>query len=63
MRVLLADDHGIVRRGMKALLDLGPGVQIAGEAADGSECLRLCETLEPASPSWTSRCPAATVSR
>jgi two-component system, NarL family, response regulator NreC len=47
MRVLLADDHGIVRRGMKALLELEPGVEIVGEAADGSECLRLCETLEP----------------
>jgi two-component system, NarL family, response regulator NreC len=47
MRVLLADDHGIVRRGMKALLELEAGVEIVGEAADGSECLRLCETLEP----------------
>jgi DNA-binding NarL/FixJ family response regulator len=47
MRVLLADDHGIVRRGMKALLELEPGVEIVGEAADGSECLRLCEALEP----------------
>jgi DNA-binding NarL/FixJ family response regulator len=47
MRVLLADDHGIVRRGMKALLELEPGVEIAGEAADGPETLRLCETLRP----------------
>jgi DNA-binding NarL/FixJ family response regulator len=45
--VLLADDHGIVRRGMKALLDLEPGLEIVGEAAEGIECLRLCETLEP----------------
>jgi DNA-binding NarL/FixJ family response regulator len=47
MRVLLADDHGIVRRGMKALLELEPGVEIAGEAADGPETLRLCESLRP----------------
>jgi two-component system response regulator NreC len=47
MRVLLADDHGIVRRGMKALLELEPGLEIAGEAADGPESLRLCETLRP----------------
>lgn len=47
MRVLLADDHGIVRRGMKSLLELEPGVEIVGEAADGAECLRLCETLKP----------------
>jgi DNA-binding NarL/FixJ family response regulator len=47
MRVLLADDHGIVRRGMKSLLELEPGVEIVAEAADGPECLRLCEALEP----------------
>jgi DNA-binding NarL/FixJ family response regulator len=47
MRVLLADDHGIVRRGMKALLELEPGLEIAGEAADGAECLRLCDALKP----------------
>ena len=47
MRVLLADDHGIVRRGMKALLELEPGLEIAGEAADGPETLRLCEALRP----------------
>ena len=47
MRVLLADDHGIVRRGMKSLLESEPGLQIVGEAADGAECLRLCDTLEP----------------
>ena len=47
MKVLLADDHGIVRRGMKALLELEPGLEIVGEAADGAECLRLCEALEP----------------
>jgi len=47
MRVLLADDHGIVRRGMKALLELEPGVEVVGEAADGPEALRMCETLRP----------------
>ena len=47
MRVLLADDHGIVRRGMRSLLELEPGLDIVGEAADGAECLRLCEALEP----------------
>jgi two-component system, NarL family, response regulator NreC len=47
MRILLADDHGIVRRGMKALLELEPGVEIVGEAADGAESLRLCDTLKP----------------
>ncbi len=47
MRVLLADDHGIVRRGMKAILDLDPEIQVVGEAGDGLDTLRLCETLQP----------------
>lgn len=47
MRVVLADDHGIVRRGMKALLELEPGVDVVGEAADGQEALRLCESTRP----------------
>jgi two-component system, NarL family, response regulator NreC len=47
MRVLLADDHGIVRRGMRALLELEPGIEVVGEAGDGLETLRLCETLRP----------------
>ena len=47
MRVLLADDHGIVRRGMKSLLEMEPGLEIVGEASDGAECLRLVESLEP----------------
>jgi two-component system, NarL family, response regulator NreC len=47
MRVLLADDHGIVRRGMRALLELEPDIEVVGEAGDGLETLRLCETLRP----------------
>jgi DNA-binding NarL/FixJ family response regulator len=44
---LLADDQGIVRRGMRALLESEPGIEIVGEASDGQEALRLCETTEP----------------
>lgn len=47
MRVVIADDHGLVRRGMKALLEAEPGLEIAGEAADGREALRLLEELRP----------------
>lgn len=47
MRVLLADDQGIVRRGMRALLESEPGIEIVAEASDGQEALRLCETSAP----------------
>lgn len=47
MKLLLADDHGIVRRGMRSLLELEPGLEVVGETGDGLEALRLCETLSP----------------
>ncbi len=47
MRILLADDHGIVRRGMKSLLETEPGIEVVGEASDGREALKLCEALKP----------------
>ncbi len=47
MRILLADDHGIVRRGLKSLLESQPGLEVIGEAADGLEALRLCGALSP----------------
>jgi two-component system, NarL family, response regulator NreC len=47
LRVLLADDHGIVRRGLHALLETEPGLSVVGEAADGLEALRLCAELQP----------------
>jgi len=47
MRVLLADDHGIVRRGLRSLLETEPGLTVVAEAADGLEALRLCEQHQP----------------
>ena len=47
MRVLLADDHGIVRRGLRSLLESQSGIDVVGEAADGFEALRLCTELNP----------------
>ena len=47
MRVLLADDHGIVRRGMRSLLESDPGIEVVAEAGDGLEAVRLCEEHHP----------------
>ena len=47
MRVLLADDHAIVRRGLRSLLETEPGLAVVAEAADGLEALRLTEEHEP----------------
>lgn len=47
MRVLLADDHSLVRRGMRSLLETEASVEVVAEAADGLEALRLCEEHHP----------------
>lgn len=47
IRILLADDHGIVRRGLHYLLERSPGMQVIGEAADGREAVRLAEETSP----------------
>lgn len=41
LRVLLADDHTLVRAGVRALLEQNPDVEVVGEAADGHEALKL----------------------
>jgi len=47
IRILIADDHGVVRAGLRALLDNTPTMQVAGEAADGPEAVRLAQELNP----------------
>jgi len=47
LRVLLADDHGIVRRGLRSLLETEPGLAVVAEAVDGLEALRLCAEHQP----------------
>ncbi len=47
LRVVLADDHPIVRAGIRAELEKLPGVLIAGEASDGREAVELVRTLQP----------------
>jgi len=45
--VLLADDHTLVRRGFRRLLEDDPAITVVGEAGDGDEAIRLAEALRP----------------
>ena len=47
IRILVADDHPILREGLVAVLSTQPDFEIVGEAADGSEVVRLAERLGP----------------
>lgn len=47
IRVMVVDDHAIVREGIKALLDLQDGIDVIAEAASGIECLDLAENARP----------------
>lgn len=46
-RILLADDHGIVRQGLRAVLARDPSLEVIGESGDGREAVRLAEALQP----------------
>lgn len=46
-KVVIVDDHSMVREGLKQLLELEGDVQVIGEASDGLECLKLLETTVP----------------
>ena len=43
IRVLLADDHHLVRRGFRRLLEDDPRIEVVGEAADGAEAIALAD--------------------
>jgi DNA-binding NarL/FixJ family response regulator len=47
IRILIADDHGVLRAGLRALLSAESDLEVAGEAADGGETLRLVSELDP----------------
>jgi DNA-binding NarL/FixJ family response regulator len=47
IRVLIADDHGVVRQGLRMFLEADPELEIVGEARDGAEALRLAQSLRP----------------
>jgi two-component system response regulator NreC len=47
MRILIVDDHGVLRAGLRALLNAEPDLHVVGEAADGQTGLRLATELNP----------------
>jgi NarL family two-component system response regulator LiaR len=47
IRVFVAEDHAIVRKGICALLDLDPGIEVIGEASNGQEAVRGVESARP----------------
>ncbi len=47
IEVLLADDHAVLRAGLKALLNAEPDIRVTGEAANGEEAVRLAQALAP----------------
>ncbi|MEE8347040.1 MAG: response regulator transcription factor [Dehalococcoidia bacterium] len=47
IRVVLADDHAVLRSGLRALLNLEPDMEVVGEAANGREAIELAQSLTP----------------
>ena len=47
IRILIADDHAVVRSGLRALLRSDQDIEVVGEAEDGTEALRLAASLHP----------------
>ena len=45
--VLLVDDHALVRRGFRRMLEDDPNITVVGEASDGEEAVRLAIELRP----------------
>src|SRR5947207_2227772 len=47
LRIFLADDHAVVREGLKALINIQPGMAVCGEAGDGRTACEQVEQLRP----------------
>ena len=47
IRVLIVDDHAVVREGQRALIETEPGMELVGEGADGIEAIQLTKSLKP----------------
>ena len=63
IRVLLVDDHQVVRRGLRTFLEVQDDIEVVGEAADGAEGVARAEELRPDVVLMDSRCRARTASR
>lgn len=46
-RLIIADDHALLRSGIRSMLAGEPDLEVVGEAADGQEALELCRRLKP----------------
>ena len=57
IRIVLADDHPIVRDGLKKLLVLEEDIEVVGEASDGREVLDVIEQTHPDVVIWIFECP------
>ena len=47
IRILIADDHAVVREGLRALIEVEPGMELVGEATDGIEAVLRARSLQP----------------
>lgn len=47
IRVLIADDHKLLRQGIRKILENEPGIEVVGEASDGNEAIESCKELKP----------------
>lgn len=47
IRILIADDHSVVRQGLRMFLELDTDLEVVGEAGNGSEALQMCGKLRP----------------
>jgi DNA-binding NarL/FixJ family response regulator len=63
VRLLIADDHALVRSGLRSMLQREPGIEIVGEAYNGRGAVGLCRSLQPNLVLMDVRCRRWTVWR
>ncbi len=61
IRLMIADDHAIMREGLKQIFLLDDGIKVVGEAADGGRCWNGCAKAAWICCCWISLCPASAV--